>query len=43
MEARVLAALAAAAFAAGTIDAIAGGGGLVTLPALLAAGRPPAA
>ncbi len=41
MEARVLAALAAAAFAAGTIDAIAGGGGLVTLPSLLAAGLPP--
>lgn len=31
-------ALTAAAFAAGTIDAIAGGGGLVTLPALLEAG-----
>ncbi len=35
------AALCAAAFAAGTIDAIAGGGGLVTVPALLAAGLPP--
>jgi len=33
--------LAAAAFAAGLVDAIAGGGGLVTLPALLAAGLPP--
>ncbi len=33
--------LAAAAFLAGTVDAIAGGGGLVTLPALLAAGLPP--
>ena len=34
-------ALAAAALAAGWIDAVAGGGGLVTLPALLAAGLPP--
>ena len=32
-----------AAFAAGTIDAIAGGGGLITIPALLAAGMPPIA
>lgn len=32
--------LCAAAFAAGTIDAIAGGGGLITVPALLAAGLP---
>src|ERR687888_643266 len=30
--------LALTAFAAGTIDAVAGGGGLVTVPALLAAG-----
>jgi uncharacterized protein len=37
----VLAMLAAASFAAGFIDAIAGGGGLITLPALLAAGLPP--
>ena len=29
------------AFLAGTVDAIAGGGGLITLPALLAAGLPP--
>lgn len=36
-----LAALAATAFTAGTIDAVAGGGGLLTLPALLAAGLPP--
>ena len=36
-----LALLAAAAFVAGTVDAIAGGGGLITLPALLAAGLPP--
>jgi uncharacterized membrane protein YfcA len=33
--------LALAAFGAGLIDAIAGGGGLVSLPALLAAGVPP--
>jgi uncharacterized membrane protein YfcA len=33
--------LALAAFGAGFVDAIAGGGGLVTLPALLAAGLPP--
>jgi uncharacterized membrane protein YfcA len=37
----VVALLAAVAFAAGTIDAIAGGGGLLTLPALLFAGLPP--
>ncbi len=33
--------LVAAAFAAGVVDAIAGGGGLITLPALLAVGLPP--
>lgn len=33
--------LMAAAFVASTIDAIAGGGGMITLPALLAAGIPP--
>jgi hypothetical protein len=33
--------LAGAGFFAGFVDAIAGGGGLVTLPALLAAGLPP--
>lgn len=33
--------LAVTAFLAGTVDAIAGGGGLITLPALLAAGLPP--
>jgi uncharacterized membrane protein YfcA len=33
--------LAAVAFVAGTVDAIAGGGGLLTLPALLFAGLPP--
>jgi uncharacterized membrane protein YfcA len=37
----IVALLAAAAFAAGLVDAIAGGGGLVSLPALLAAGLPP--
>jgi uncharacterized membrane protein YfcA len=37
-----LALLVLASFVAGTVDAIAGGGGLVTLPALLAAGLPPA-
>jgi hypothetical protein len=36
-----IALLCAAALAAGFVDAIAGGGGLVTLPALLAAGLPP--
>jgi uncharacterized membrane protein YfcA len=36
-----VAALALVAFAAGLIDAIAGGGGLLTVPALLAAGLPP--
>jgi uncharacterized membrane protein YfcA len=36
-----LCALAAVAFIAGFIDAIAGGGGLLTLPALLMAGLPP--
>jgi len=36
-----IAVLALVAFAAGVIDAIAGGGGLLTLPALLAAGLPP--
>ena len=35
--------LVLAAFAAGLVDAIAGGGGLVTVPALLLAGLPPAA
>jgi len=33
--------LALAAFAGGTVDAIAGGGGLITVPALLAVGLPP--
>jgi uncharacterized membrane protein YfcA len=34
--------LAVAAFLAGLVDAIGGGGGLISLPALLAAGLPPA-
>jgi len=38
----VLLLLVLASFVAGTVDAIAGGGGLITLPALLAAGLPPA-
>jgi len=38
-----IALLAAAGFVAGPIDAIGGGGGLVTLPALLGVGLPPAA
>ncbi len=37
----VVALLALASFGAGVVDAIAGGGGLITLPALLAAGLPP--
>ncbi len=37
----VLALLALAAFVAGTVDALAGGGGLITIPALMAAGIPP--
>lgn len=36
-----IALLALAAFAAGLVDAIAGGGGLITVPSLLAAGLPP--
>jgi uncharacterized protein len=36
-----IALLTAVALVAGTVDAIAGGGGLLTLPALLAAGLPP--
>ncbi len=39
----VIAWLALAAFTAGLVDAIAGGGGLLTVPALLAAGLPPQA
>ncbi len=36
-----LALLAAVAFVAGAVDAVAGGGGLLTVPALLTAGLPP--
>ena len=39
----LIALLMAAAFVAGMIDAVAGGGGLITIPALLAAGVPPLA
>lgn len=39
----IIAFLVAAAFFAGLIDAIAGGGGLITIPALLAVGMPPVA
>lgn len=39
----VIAMLAIVAFVAGFIDALAGGGGMLTLPALLAAGVPPVA
>ena len=38
---QTVAMLAFAAFAAGFVDSIAGGGGLITLPALLTAGLPP--
>jgi uncharacterized membrane protein YfcA len=41
LSAGAIALLAGAAFVAGLVDAIAGGGGLVALPALLAAGLPP--
>jgi uncharacterized membrane protein YfcA len=39
----LIALLMLAAFVAATIDAVAGGGGLITIPALLAAGIPPVA
>ena len=39
----VVALLFIVALVAGTIDAIAGGGGLITIPALLAVGLPPGA
>ena len=41
LDPSTLALLAAVAFLAGFIDAIAGGGGLLTIPALLTAGLPP--
>jgi hypothetical protein len=42
LELEILCLLVAAAACAGFVDAIAGGGGLLTLPALLMAGLPPA-
>jgi uncharacterized membrane protein YfcA len=41
MDVLTIVLLSLAALGAGTVDAIAGGGGLITLPALLAAGLPP--
>ena len=41
LGADIVALLALAAFLAGMIDAVAGGGGLITIPALMAAGVPP--
>lgn len=41
LTAEVVVMLTAAAFVAGIIDSIAGGGGLITLPALMLAGVPP--
>ena len=41
MEPEMLALLVGVAFVAGVIDALAGGGGLLTIPALMAAGIPP--
>jgi uncharacterized membrane protein YfcA len=41
LSAAQMALLCGAAFCAGTVDAIAGGGGLITVPALLWAGLPP--
>ncbi len=41
MDPLVVAMLTVTALLAGTVDAIAGGGGLITLPALLTAGLPP--
>lgn len=43
LTAEILFFLALIAFVAGSIDAMAGGGGLLTLPALMAAGLPPVA
>lgn len=41
MDTLTIVLLSLASLGAGTVDAIAGGGGLITLPALLAAGLPP--
>ena len=43
LTAEILAFLIAVAFISGTIDAMAGGGGLLTIPALMAVGIPPVA
>ncbi|WP_312687564.1 TSUP family transporter [Brevundimonas nasdae] len=43
LASEIIALLCLAAVAAGFVDAIAGGGGLITVPALLAAGIPPVA
>lgn len=43
LGADIIALLMLAAFVAGVIDAVAGGGGLITIPALMAAGVPPVA
>ncbi len=43
LTAEVIALLMGVAFVAGVIDALAGGGGLLTIPALMAAGVPPVA
>jgi uncharacterized protein len=43
LAAEAFALLVAVAFVAGAIDAMAGGGGLLTIPAMLAAGLPPVA
>jgi hypothetical protein len=43
LQVELVAILAGAAFLAGFVDAIAGGGGLITVPALLLAGLPPVA
>ncbi|OYW87117.1 MAG: hypothetical protein B7Z20_05865 [Sphingobium sp. 32-64-5] len=43
LTAEILAFLAVAGFLAGVIDSMAGGGGMITLPALLASGFPPLA
>lgn len=41
LDTHVILALAVTAFVAGYVDAVAGGGGLLTVPALLLAGVPP--
>ncbi|HTT72307.1 MAG TPA: TSUP family transporter, partial [Anaeromyxobacteraceae bacterium] len=41
LSALAVALLALLAFLAGVVDAVAGGGGLITVPALIASGLPP--